>query len=293
MSKLVFGCGYLGRRVAESWSAAGEEVFVVTRSSERARGFEKEGYQPIVADVTRGASLTQLPSADTVLYSIGFDRSAGLSMHDVFVAGLKTVLDALPAETGKFIYVSSTGVYGQTKGEWVDEDSPCQPEREGGRACLQAEQALAAHALGSHAVVLRMAGLYGPGRIPNAAAIRQNEPIASAERGFLNLIHVEDAAALVIAAAERATPPRMFVVSDGCPVERREYFAELARLLNADPPRFSPPAADSPAAARSASDKRVKNALLLAELRPHLRYPSYREGLRAIVAAEAPQEAND
>ena len=293
MSKLIFGCGYLGRRVARRWREAGEEVFVVTRSDERARGFAEEGYHPIVADVLRQPSLAQLPAADTVLYAVGFDRGAGVSMHEVFVAGLKAVLDALPAETGKFIYISSTGVYGQAHGESVDEDSPCQPVREGGRACLEAEQALAAHAFGSQAIILRMAGLYGPGRIPNGAEIRRNQPIATPERGFLNLIHGDDAASAVVAAAERATPPRTFVVSDGCPVERREYFAELARLLHAAPPRFMPPPADSPAAVRSAADKRVKNDRMLTELGVRPAFPSYREGLKAIVAAEVPWTVND
>ncbi len=293
MSKLIFGCGYLGRRVARRWREAGEEVFVVTRSVERARAFSEEGYHPIVADVLHQPSLAQLPAADTVLYAVGFDRGAGVSMREMFVAGLNAVLDALPDGTGKFIYISSTGVYGQSHGESVDEDSPCQPVREGGRACLEAEQVLASHDLGRHAVILRMAGLYGPGRIPNVAEIRRSQPIATPERGFLNLIHVDDAASVVEAAAERATPPRTFVVSDGCPVERREYFAELARLLHAAPPRYIPPPADSPAAVRSASDKRVENDRMLAELRPHLRYPSYREGLRAIVAEEVLWTAND
>src|SRR5438132_485390 len=119
MSKLIFGCGYLGCRVARRWREAGEDVFVVTRSDERARAFSEEGYHPIVADVLCEPSLAQLPAADTVLYAVGFDRGAGISMHEVFVAGLKSVLDALPAETGNFIYISSTGVYGQTHGENV------------------------------------------------------------------------------------------------------------------------------------------------------------------------------
>jgi nucleoside-diphosphate-sugar epimerase len=102
----------------------------------------------------------------------------------------------------------------------------------------------------------------------------------------LNLIHVEDAAQVVLAAEERAAPPRKYVVSDGHPVERSEYYTELARLLGAPKPRFIEPPADAPAAIRAASDKRVNPRRMFVELSPDLAYPSYREGLAAIVSGE-------
>jgi nucleoside-diphosphate-sugar epimerase len=287
MPKLIFGCGYLGSRVARRWLDAGEEVAIVTRSRERAAELSAAGYQAIVADVLRPATLADLPSADTVLFAVGYDRASGAAIHDVYVGGLHAVLGALPTSTGKFLYISSTGVYGSAGGHWVDEETPCDPQRPGGRACLEAEQLLAAHALGKRAIVLRMAGIYGPGRLPNAADIRAERPIAAPEHGALNLIHVDDAAAVVVAAGLRGAPPRCYTVSDGHPAERRAYYEELARLLHAPPPTFAVPSADSPAAARAAADKRVKNTRLLAELQVTLAYPSYREGLAAIVAAEA------
>ncbi len=286
MSKLIFGCGYLGSRVARRWRDAGEQVFVVTRDSQHAREFAKQGCTPIVADVVREQSLVHLPAAETVLYAVGYDRRAGVSMHEVFASGLESVLDALPAETGKFIYISSTGVHAQSQGEWVDEDSPCDPRRHGGLACLAAERILAAHRLGSRGIILRLAGLYGPGRIPNAAEIRLHQPVAAPEQGYLNLIFVDDAASVVLAADQRANPPRTYLVSDGHPVQRRAYYEALARLLGAPPPKFAPPSPHAPASVRAASDKRVCNARMLAELGVTLAYPSYREGLAAIVAEE-------
>lgn len=286
MAKLIFGCGYLGERVARRWRDGGHDVFVVTRSKEKAQRFTATGYQPLVADLMQPASLANLPAAETVLYAVGFDRAAGLSRHALYVDGLHGILAALPPDTGKFIYISSTGVYGQSDGERVDEQSPCHPAREGGRACLDAERVLAGHPLGASAIVLRMAGLYGPGRVPNAAAIRRGETIAAPEVGYLNLIHVDDAAQIVLAAEQRATPPRMYVVADGNPVERREYYDQLARLLAADPPRFAALPVDAPAARRAASSKRINNARLMAELGVSLAYPSFREGLAAIMAAE-------
>ena len=144
---------------------------------------------------------------------------------------MSAALDALPAETGKFVYVGSTGVYGQSRGEWVNELSPCDPTRAGGRACLAAEQQLAAHPLGRRAIILRMAGLYGPGRIPLAAELRRAEPLAVPRDGYLNLIHIDDAAAVVLAADERAVSPRTYVVSDGASVQRQAYYTALAELL--------------------------------------------------------------
>jgi nucleoside-diphosphate-sugar epimerase len=286
MAKLIFGCGYLGHRVADRWLAAGETVYVVTRSAARAAEFRQQGLRPIVADVARGTGLAQLPVADTVLFAVGYDRTAGASIHAVYVDGLANVLAALPPETGRIIYISSTGVYGQTAGERVDETSECHPLREGGRACLAAEIILAAHALGARAITLRLAGLYGPGRIPSRKQLLAGEPLAAPADGYLNLIHVDDAASVVLAAERLAPLPRLYVVSDGHPVERRVYYQELARLLGASSPRFAPPAPDSPALARSASDKQIDNARMRGELAVRLAYPSYREGLAAIVAAE-------
>lgn len=287
MAKLIFGCGYLGLRVARRWRQAGDVVHVVTRSADRAERLAAEGLQPLVADVTRRETLCGLPVVDTVLFAVGYDRSSGQAIEEVYVAGLRNVLDALPCGAIRLIYISSTGVYGDFEGEWVDEDSPCQPSRPGGKASLAAEELLFGHPRSRESVILRLAGIYGPGRIPNRAALVAGEPIAVPTAGFLNLIHVDDAASVVLTAASAAIDlPRRYLVSDGRPVRRQEYYAELARLLGAPPPHFLQPGAEDSRAARATADKRICNTRMLAELRVSLAYPSYREGLAAIVAAE-------
>jgi nucleoside-diphosphate-sugar epimerase len=292
MAKLIFGCGYLGRRVAHRWLAAGDEVFAVTRSAIRAADLAAEGLRPIVGDLTDGGSLAALPEVDTVLFAIGYDRSAGKSIRAVYVDGLRNALTslqesaALRGSAARFIYISSTGVFSQNDGQWVDEQSPCVPTREGGKACLAAENLLAEHPLGSRAIVLRMAGIYGPGRIPRRHDLEAGRPIAAPSDGYLNLIHVEDAADIVLAAKARAVPPSTYLVSDGHPVLRRDYYEELARLLGTGSPQFEEPPPDSPAAQRAGSDKRVGNARLVRDLAPTFVYPSYREGLAAIVDSE-------
>jgi nucleoside-diphosphate-sugar epimerase len=280
-SRLIFGCGYLGSRVAARWHALGDGVFAVTRWPNRAEALTAQGWQPIVADVTRPETLRDLPRVDTVLYAVGHDRGSGKTMREVYVDGLCAVLNAMIDRTSRFLYVSSTGVYGQTDGSWVDESSPCEPTRESGRVCLEAENALRDHALVNRSVVLRLAGIYGPGRLPNRDALLAGEEIESPEEGFLNLIHVEDAASVVVAAADHPSPSSLYLVSDGHPASRREYYAEAARLLGATPPRFAPPREGSAKLDRAAGNRRIDNTRMLAELPVRLAYPSFREGLAA------------
>ncbi len=287
MSHLIVGCGYLGHRLARQWKAHAKQVFVTTRRSERAAQFRTEGFVPIQLDVTK-PPLPTLPNVSTVVYCVGYEKSAFQSIRDVYVQGLEHFLESVPASIERFIYISSTGVYGQTNGDWVDEDSPCRPIREGGAACFDAETILRQHALGNRAVILRLAGIYGPGRIPRRSMLENQVPLAVAADGYLNLIHVDDAVQ-VIAAADRAPIrlPNLYVVSDGKPVRRREYYEYLATLLNTAGPRFETPPPGSHRADRALGDKRIRSTKMTRELSVSLAYPSYCEGLAAIVRDEA------
>jgi len=301
MRRLVLGCGYLGSRVARRWREAGDEVHVVTRSSDRADDFRQAGFQPVVADITEFDSLARLPVAHTVLFAVGHDRSSGQSIADVYVDGLRNVLAALPADTGRFIYISSTGVYGQTEGAWVDEESPCEPTRSGGRACLAAEQLLAGHRFGRNAVILRLAGIYGPGRLPSLDDVRAGRPIAASASGYVNLIHVDDAAAVVLAAARYVRPaapvgdhadadrPTVYCVSDGHPVERGEFYGEAARQIAAPTPVFTESDPTEASDRRATSSKRIDNARMTADLGVRLSFPTFRKGLAAVLVDQSSQ----
>jgi nucleoside-diphosphate-sugar epimerase len=300
MIRLIFGCGYLGERVARRWCEAGDDLVVVTRSVERARSFENQADHAIVADVTRPETLSNLPTAATVLFSVGHDRTSQQPITEVYAGGMRNVLAALPPDTGRFIYISTTGVYGDAKG-WVDEQTPPDPQREGGRASLAAEQLLAAHPLGRRSIILRLAGIYGPGRVPFIEELRAGEPIPAPSAGHLNLIHVDDATAVVVAAAEipqskfkklNREPPKgcpVYCVSDGHPVQRGEYYREVARQIGARPPQFVEPDPDSPRAARASADRRVRNDRMLADLRVTLAYRDYRAGLAALLETQNQQ----
>jgi nucleoside-diphosphate-sugar epimerase len=222
-----------------------------------------------------------------VLFAVGFDRGSKNSIQQVYVDGMSNVLTALPAETGRLIYISTTGVYGAADGGWVDEVTPPDPKREGGRASLAAEELLAAHSLGQRSVVLRLAGIYGPGRVPFMRELRADEPIPAQTSGWLNLIHVDDAAAVVVAAAEMPLGERsVYCVSDGVPVERGEFYSEVARQIGMPPPRFVEPDPNSPRAARAEANRRISNARMLADLRVTLSYPDYRAGLADAVETQ-------
>jgi nucleoside-diphosphate-sugar epimerase len=277
-TRLIVGAGYLGLRVARAWQAAGDRVIVCTRSKIRAAAWRTEGLDSQVLDVTRPDTLeSAFPAVDTLLYAVGFDRHAGADRRAVYVEGLRNVLEALPEVADRLIYVSSTGVHGEQSGEWVNEETPPQPSREAGIVCWDAEQVLMQSRWASRSVRFRMAGIYGPGRIPLAESIRQGQSLPVATDAYLNLIHVEDAVAAVLA-ADRCALPSLYLVSDGHPVLRGEFYGEVARRLGLEV-RWADPDSGSGRAERGGDNKRISNRRLLSDLLPSLRYPSYREGI--------------
>jgi len=281
MKQLILGCGYLGHRVAQTWIASGQEVLALTRSSRRAEELAAIGIRPIIGDVTSSLNLRDCEGIDTALFAVGFDRSAGKPIRDVYVDGLRRTLDQLPMPPRRIIYISSTGVFAQNDGEWVNEQSPCEPVREGGRACLAAEELLQQHAIGGRAIILRLAGIYGPDRLPKLQDVIAGKPLAATAKGYLNLIHVDDAVRIVLAAEEQLSPPELLLVSDGRPVLRGDFYRELARVTNSPEPRFDDPPAGTSTADRASTDKRIDSTRLRELLRFTYRYPSYVEGLAA------------
>jgi nucleoside-diphosphate-sugar epimerase len=268
--RLIVGCGYLGRRVAARWRADGGRVWATTRSPRRSDELRGLGVEPIIADVLDPSTLRRLPTVATVLYCVGLDRAAGVPMRRLHVGGLGNVLDVLPAP-GRLVYISSTSVYGQTGGEEVDETAATEPVEESGAVVLEAEGLLRGRL--PAAVVLRFAGIYGPERLLRAQALKAGEPIGGGAEKWLNLIHVEDGAAAVLAAEARGAPGGVYNVSDGCPVRRSEFYGCLAELLGAPPPQFGPSA--------EGVNRRIVSHRLRAQTGWTPRYPDCRVGLQA------------
>jgi nucleoside-diphosphate-sugar epimerase len=196
-----------------------------------------------------------------------------MSMRQVYVNGLANVLKMLP-RSNRLIYVSSASVYGQTDGGEVDETAPAEPLDESGRIVLEAENLLRRER--ADAMILRFAGIYGPGRLlRRQAALEAREPIAANPNAWLNLIHVDDGAAAILAAEQRGIAGEIYNVSDGHPVRRGDFYRELARLLSAPPPTFAP--------AQDQANRRIVSRRVREELGVMMRYPSFVAGLAASI----------
>ncbi|MFQ3593224.1 MAG: SDR family oxidoreductase [Gemmataceae bacterium] len=262
---LIVGCGYLGTRIVPLLQERGDRVLATTRKPERAELFRVRGIEPVLYDVLQGGPL---PVADAVIHAVGLDRNQGASMHDVYVEGLARVLNATHAAP-RFVHISSTSVYGQSDGAWLSEDAPTQPNDASGQIVLQAEQLLLRER--PDAVVLRFAGIYGPGRRIGEAGLRAGKAVAADPDKWLNLIHVEDGADAVVAALDRGQG--IYHIADGQPVLRRDYFDYLASLIGVAPTTFEP--------AGEATNRRIDARRMREELGVIPRYGNYRVGLVA------------
>ena len=279
MNRLVFGCGYLGFRVARLWKSQGDDVYAVTRSLTNAKIMEKEGIIPVIADITKSDTVQGLPHADTILFSVGMDRKTYDSVHAVYVDGLKNVLSGISQAPSQFIYVSSTGVYGNFDGAWIDENSPTDPAREGGKACLAAEKFLQTSKLATQSCILRFAGIYGPQRVPTKALIQSQQWKKISSDGFLNLIHVDDGAKIIQKVAEQGIVQETFNVSDGNPPKRKEYYQFIAQQLGLSEIPWEETEAVNENT-RSGSNKRVSNKKLVEKLGDLFQYENFRIGLQ-------------
>lgn len=281
---LILGCGYLGERVARLAMKANFRVAAVTRSSAKADVWDSQGIIPCVGDVTIPESLAKLPTAKACLYAVGYDRKAAPSQREVYCQGLHNTWAAIGRTCERFVYVSSTSVYGQSAGEWVDEASQTAPTTEGGQICLEAEQILRelSKTNGVTGISLRMAGLYGPNRvIAKAEALKTHSPISGRPDSWLNLIHIDDAARVCIASLFTENPDPTYLVSDDQPVLRSEYYNLFARLVSAPEPVF-----DTSVPAKRGSggiNKRCHNALAKALLGGDWLYPTIETGLPAAI----------
>lgn len=254
----------------------------MTRSESRAKQFSDQGLKPVIADVTQPQTLAEalatLPPMDTIVFAVGMDRSRYDDIYDVYVEGLKRFIQHYPHPVNHLIYISSTGVYGDFNGDWVNEDSPTQPAREGGKACLAAEALLAE--VTDRWTVLRMAGLYGGDRVPTQSLIKNRDWNRLSPSGYLNLIHQMDAVNAIDATSEIRPFGQTILCSDGNPPVRADYYQYIAdqfHLGNIPWPADAAPAPNS----RSANSKRIANGKMLELLNLEMRHPDFKSGLAA------------
>ncbi|KRE88572.1 NAD(P)-dependent oxidoreductase [Frateuria sp. Soil773] len=271
---LLAGCGDLGLRVAQCLLARGDEVFALRRRPPAAAG---DGLRWLRGDLVRPESLAGLPEGITQLvYLPTPDARDEAAYRAVFLDGLAGLCRALDvAALRRVLFVSSSAVYGEHDGGWVDEATPADPPGFNGAVLLEAERWLAAQALPS--VVLRLAGLYGPGRLQLIERLRAGQARAPHDRPhWANRIHIDDAAAAVAHLLRLEWPEPLYLGVDDTPLPLDVLHGYLASLAGAPRPAEG-------AAPPGIGSKRLSNARLRASgFAP--RWPDAREGYAALLA---------
>ncbi|AGT07345.1 SDR family oxidoreductase [Paracoccus aminophilus] len=281
---LILGHGYTAGYLSPLLLAKGWQVTGTTRSN-RAR-ISARGAVPLLWPGEDDAVAQAIGQADAILVSAGPGAEG-----DPVLAEFAGRIAASPA---RWIgYLSTTGVYGDRQGDWVDEETALAPSTQRGAERVRAEaewQALAeAHNLPLH--IFRLAGIYGPGRGPFAKLTNGTARRIVKPGQIFSRIHVEDIAQVLLASIEHpaAAPGRIYNVCDNDPAPPEDVIAHAAGLIGLPPPPLEAfDTAEMTEMARSfyADSKRVSNRRILDELGVHLRYGDYRAGLAALAASE-------
>lgn len=287
MRILILGGGYVGRAVGARLAAAGHAVFGVRRGPDDGT-LAAAGLRPLAADVTRPETLAALPQGwDAVVNGVSSAGGDAAAYRALYLEGTRNVLAWLrAAPPRRYVHLGSTSVYGQTDGSWVDEDSPTQPAAETARVLVATEELLrGAAAAGFPAVLLRVAGIYGPdrGRLFQQL-LRGAARLDGDGSRWLNQVHRDDVAGAIEAALERGKAGRVYNVADGEPVTQRDFLFWLADALGRPRPGAAAPDEARPRR-RGATNKRVSSRRLREELGWQPRYPTFREGYAEAVRA--------
>jgi nucleoside-diphosphate-sugar epimerase len=278
---LIAGCGDVGSRLGQQLSAAGWTVYGLRRTVASL----PPGIRPVAGDLHDDARPPAWPSAplDYLVYCAAPTDHDEAGYRAAYVDGLRRVLGWL-AQQGqrpkRLLFVSSSGVYGQQQGEWVDETSPAEADSYSARIMREAEQ-LALHS-GLPASLVRLTGIYGPGREWLLKQVRQGYRVVSEPPLYGNRIHVDDAAGLLAyllqADARGVALDDCYIGVDDQPAPLHEVVAWLREQLNVS--HWS-----EQSTVRRSGSKRCSNVRARA-LGWAPQYPSYREGYRAILAQQ-------
>lgn len=289
---LIAGCGYTGLRLARRLLSRGHRVSGTTRDEERAELLEEEGIRPLLLEVADPASIRSLEreAPEACFYLIPpLEGESGTGGSRVGVEGVIRTLRRAPLEA--FVYGSSTSVYGDRGGEWVDENDVPRPDSPSGRARLGAERTVlrCGWEWDGRPRIGRIGGIYGPGRLLLDAIRAGRYHVVEGLDAWTNRIHVEDLAAGLEAIWLRGENSRVYDLVDDEPHRSSDFARLVAELAGVELPVLSREEASERYSearwARKVASKRVRNRRLREELGVELTYPTFRDGVPAALEA--------
>lgn len=276
---LIAGCGFVGMQLGIDLAADGHEVWGLRREP----GGLPAAIRPLCADLTKPATLQDLPAdLDLVFFAAAPDHHDDAGYRSVYVEGLRHLLQTLVAHgqrPRRLLFTSSTAVYSQSNGDWVDEDSPTEPRGFAGHRLLEAEHLVLTSPFPS--IVVRLAGIYGPGRGRMVDSVRNGT--ATCPDGtpvYTNRIHRDDCAGVLRHLATIADPLPLYLAADHEPADTGTVLHWLADQLHAPPPAIRP--ASELQSWERGSSKRCRNDRLVGS-GYRFRFRTFRDGYGAIL----------
>jgi nucleoside-diphosphate-sugar epimerase len=287
---LIVGCGYVGSRLAQRLRES-FDVTGVVRSSASAAALERQDIRAFAADLDRARLGTHIPERLEQAATFYLAPPPPQGESDLRLDRFLQLASVPPAA---FIYMSTTGVYGDTKGALVDESTPVDPLTERARRRVSAEEMIRVWCTERRVrrVVLRVPGIYGPGRLP-LARLHAREPVLSPEEaGIGNRIHVDDLVEACVAAASNPEARGVYNVTDGNSCTSTDFLDRVARLANLPPPpRVSMDEAQLTFSPERLSfineSRRVGNERMLKHLGVKLRYGDMDAGIRQSLTSKS------
>jgi nucleoside-diphosphate-sugar epimerase len=262
MRVIILGCGYVGSALGSALLARGHRVLGTTTRDEGCAALAARGIESVILQLSQRDRLRAALSACDAAVIMVAPAHSRAAYEEVYLQGVRHVLEAVCETSVRHIlYTSSTSVYGQSDGSWVDEASPTQPAAQNGRILVQAERELAAGAArtGVAAAIVRLAGIVGPGRGPGNRVAQWAGRERDDPETYVNLIHRDDIVSACLALIDRQFAGTLNL-SDGRPIQRREYYNRLIAAAGLHPIRWV-----TPAEGRNFG-KRVSNRRLVALL---------------------------
>lgn len=277
---LVLGAGYVGEALLQRLARAGCPSYALKRSFSQ----PPPGARAIAADLTDPEALGKLPrDVRFIVYLLSPDASTDDAYRAAYLTGLERLLasDAVKSSPlERILFASSTAVYAQSDGSLVDEDSPTEPAAFSGQRLLEAEACV--RASGVPSVVVRFAGIYGPGRQRLLTSVRDGSATVGPEPQITNRIHRDDCAGFLLHLLQLDNPEPLYIGVDDEPSDLRVVLEWLAETLGAPPPRTS----DAGSGRERGGNKRCSNRRLRAS-GYRLSYPSFRDGYSALIRSGA------